>query len=253
MRTLHPNSRKAERAIVSLCDELFQVWEFDRELIGEGVTPSPDWLEHNGDKLTVKSSRAEAQDFIDRSAFVCVQCHKEITPDTHGGITSGCGFNEKGERVCYACCAVNDRAYMDETGRIDLYLVRKEYKTKEDALKANPYWYRHRYDGEESKYYSYFVTNWPDSLRFPVRSITKGRHNMAGTRYDVTFRDHHGREWYGTQYGDNSSIARCKRRKNQVESSNVICPKCGEKTWDKATADQRLNKCWNCGTRFPND
>ena len=30
----------------------------------------------------------------------------------------------------------------------------------------------------------------------------------------------------------------------------VKCPKCGEPVWDKAGADQRLNKCWGCGWRF---
>jgi hypothetical protein len=33
----------------------------------------------------------------------------------------------------------------------------------------------------------------------------------------------------------------------------VVCPKCGKKVWDKVTVDQRLNKCWSCGTRFDND
>jgi hypothetical protein len=28
------------------------------------------------------------------------------------------------------------------------------------------------------------------------------------------------------------------------------CPKCGKPVWDKAGADQRLNKCWECGLRF---
>ena len=30
----------------------------------------------------------------------------------------------------------------------------------------------------------------------------------------------------------------------------VKCPKCGQLVWDKATIDQRLSKCWKCGTRF---
>lgn len=33
----------------------------------------------------------------------------------------------------------------------------------------------------------------------------------------------------------------------------VICPKCGREVWDKASADQRLNKCWGCGLRFDNE
>jgi len=30
----------------------------------------------------------------------------------------------------------------------------------------------------------------------------------------------------------------------------MICPKCKKEIWDKATIDQRLNKCWECGTKF---
>lgn len=33
----------------------------------------------------------------------------------------------------------------------------------------------------------------------------------------------------------------------------VTCPKCGKEIWDKATVDQRLNKCWGCGHRWLND
>lgn len=32
----------------------------------------------------------------------------------------------------------------------------------------------------------------------------------------------------------------------------VACPRCGAEVWDRATADQRLNKCWGCGLRFDN-
>jgi hypothetical protein len=30
----------------------------------------------------------------------------------------------------------------------------------------------------------------------------------------------------------------------------VECPECEEPVWDIANRNQRLNKCWKCGTRF---
>jgi hypothetical protein len=38
----------------------------------------------------------------------------------------------------------------------------------------------------------------------------------------------------------------------EEKESSKKCPKCGEDIWDTSTVDQRLNKCWNCGTRFDN-
>lgn len=35
-----------------------------------------------------------------------------------------------------------------------------------------------------------------------------------------------------------------------LEVGSPRCPRCGGEVWDAATADQRLNKCWNCGLRF---
>lgn len=55
------------------------------------------------------------------------------------------------------------------------------------------------------------VTDWPGKLSFPVTSISKGRHNMARTRYDVTFIGPDGKPWRGTQYGENTQICHCRR------------------------------------------
>lgn len=55
------------------------------------------------------------------------------------------------------------------------------------------------------------LTDWAGRLSFPVTSISKGRHNMAGTRYDVTFTGPDGKPWRGTQYGENTQICHCRR------------------------------------------
>jgi hypothetical protein len=81
---------------------------------------------------------------------------------------------ETGAKACHECCAVADREAMTQTGRATMYLTK---------------------DG---------VTNWPGSLRFPVRQMRVGRHNIARVRYDFRFTGPDGAEWAGVQYGDNT-------------------------------------------------
>ena len=110
----------------------------------------------------------------------CSMCGEECS--------AGYGKNKAGEIKCYACCAVSDLAYMDEHGEIWLYLTKDETGPK--------------------------VTNWPGSLSFPCY-VRKGRHNIAGTRYDVWFTDRQGSEWHGVQYGENTQICRCRKIKGR--------------------------------------
>jgi hypothetical protein len=111
----------------------------------------------------------------------CDICGEKIHKPDHLG--TGYGTTRDGETACYECCASIDQDAMRSEGRITLYL-------SEDA-----------------------VTNWPGTLRFPTHRRTTGRHNMARVRYDVWFLDHEGDEWHGVQYGDNTQICHCKRRK----------------------------------------
>ena len=91
---------------------------------------------------------------------------------------------EQSPVVCFTCCATDDKARMIETGRAMLYLT-----TSAPAK----------------------VSNWPNSLSFPVSRILRGSHNWARVRYDVTFTGPDGRQWRGTQYGDNTQICHCRR------------------------------------------
>lgn len=79
---------------------------------------------------------------------------------------------------------------MRKLDRITLYLTR-------DTTKPYP---------------DYTVSNWPGSLRIPVRHVSIGRHNMAGKRYTAYF-THEGREWVGVQYGDNTQVLHCRKLK----------------------------------------
>jgi hypothetical protein len=127
----------------------------------------------------------------------CCECHKEIAPPPQGSITTGYGINEKGQPVCYACCAVQDHKWMDETGKRDLYLTGLQFYAEGKGLQS-----------------ACEVTNWPGSLRFSAH-VHKGRHNWAGVVYNVWFLDNHGREWYGRTVGNNTQICHCRRRKSK--------------------------------------
>lgn len=117
---------------------------------------------------------------------ICADCDQEIWT---GGRSAGYGlFWDAGERrtICPDCCAVRERQQMDETGKAILYLCRNT-------------------DGQ------WRVTNYLGTLVYPVQTFRKGRHNVAGTRYDVWFRDHAGRIWHGVQYGEWTELTHCKR------------------------------------------
>jgi len=105
----------------------------------------------------------------------------------HSSFTRGYGQDSQGKKHCYACCAEQDKQHMREHGKIALYLV-------QDKTGSNR------------------ITNWPNSLSFPVNHIRKGRHNIASCRYDCWF-SFEGQQWHGVQFGDNTQIIHCKRIK----------------------------------------
>lgn len=112
-------------------------------------------------------------------------------PSPHGEHTTGYGTDPvTGKTRCWECCAVVDRASMVEHGdskRLPLYL----------------------HEGH--------VSNWPGSLKFKVWGVTKGRHNIARTRYDFRFHGPDGFVWRGTQYGEWTQVAHCRRTKERSE------------------------------------
>jgi hypothetical protein len=123
--------------------------------------------------------------------FTCADCGETIKYHNKSDC-GGTGYaivREGGieKKVCYACCALRDLAGMNGTGRVVLYLT---------GLPG-----------------AQVVTNWPGTLKFPVVSSRKGRHNIAGSREDVYFVDGNGKRWHGVQLGDFSQICRCRRLK----------------------------------------
>ena len=117
-------------------------------------------------------------------------------PSKCADITNGYGITSDGKKHCYDCVAKIDRDSMTETGRATLYL------TQENSGLRPP----------SGSHGHAQVCNWPGSLSYRAY-VKRGRHNIAGVRYDVWFRDHENRQWHGVQYGDNTQICHCKRIK----------------------------------------
>lgn len=114
----------------------------------------------------------------------------------------GCYIDAKGveRKACHACCADLDRADMIATGKATLYLTWEQ----EARPRAQAGQYIHRKHAK--------VSNWGGSLSFPVASLIRvGAHNIARVRYDFRFTGPDGATWAGTQYGDNTQIAHCRR------------------------------------------
>lgn len=126
---------------------------------------------------------ADMADTVVMSAS-CVDCGAAIVAAQYG--------IWDGRKVCYACCAKRDAAYMRERGSALLYLdTSLTYQTIHGAA-------------------GWRVTNWPGSLVISVDRSRQGKHNIAGVRYDVWFA-FEGQQWHGVTYGDNTQLCHCKR------------------------------------------
>jgi hypothetical protein len=125
------------------------------------------------------------------AAFQCSVCN-EYYPDVSGqGVSTGYGCLENGDKVCYACCAIQDKQWMKEHNNITLYL------TLPHPLKPGQYIRGH-------------IGNWPSTLTYPAQ-IKAGNHNIAGVQYSVRFIDDTGQQWYGRQAGNNTQLCHCKK------------------------------------------
>jgi hypothetical protein len=119
--------------------------------------------------------------------FKCSRCKLVKPVQTNGG-TGYAVLAKTHRKVCYDCTADLDKLDMERTGAAVLYLTAS---TPE------------HYCGE--------VTNWPGTLRIPVLSCKGGKHNIAGSRTDVWFKDHTGARWHGVHLGNMNQIVRCRR------------------------------------------
>jgi len=135
--------------------------------------------------------------------FTCSRCGEHKTHTSP--ISTGYGVNDKGEKICFACCGDLDREQMQETGKAVLYL---SHEQKGKAFMQCTWIYPQKG----------YVSNWPGTLSIPVRAIKIGSHNVAGRRFDFWF-TFEGEEWHGVQYGNNTQIAHCRRLKAKQQKA----------------------------------
>lgn len=133
--------------------------------------------------------------------FQCSKCNTQ-KPIPKESLGTGYATDKDQNKICYACCAIQDKAWMRAHGKITLYLKQL----------PKPLSYSEAV-GE--------ITNWPGTLTFPVWKIKKSHHNIARYRYDTWFL-FEGYWWHGVQYGDNTQIVHCKKTKEKSRNKTKI-------------------------------
>lgn len=120
----------------------------------------------------------------------CQQCGR-LLPIIPKGKAGGTGYatDSEGRKVCYACCAEQDKTYMRDHDKTTLYLS----KDTSDQWK---------------------VTNWPGSLTIKPDYVKRSKGYGFGREYDrhdvwFTFQ---GDRWHGINQGDNQ-LLRCRKLK----------------------------------------
>lgn len=122
--------------------------------------------------------------------FWCAMCDERKWCQRDGG--TGYASRADGTRICYDCCAIDDKAWMVTGQPIVLYLS-KRAKDSDGRI----HWQ---------------VQNWPASLTIHPRMVKRSEMRGFGwrpiPRYDVWFK-HAGHCWHGVNQGD-SQILRCR-------------------------------------------
>ena len=126
--------------------------------------------------------------------FTCSQCGRvcALPPAGHTG-AAGYALDERKNKICYDCCAQNDKAWMREKGTISLYLTKD----------ASGLWQ---------------ACNWPGTLCFPVigNRVSTSKAAAYGRyipRTDAWF-VFEGWVWHCVSKGD-MDLARCRKTKER--------------------------------------
>lgn len=117
--------------------------------------------------------------------MICTKCNLEAgNYVAYRNVING----QPADPICYACAGQEDREALLALpigGKYMAYLIKLEGK-----------WY---------------VANWPSTMKYPC-VVRKGKHNIAGTRYDVWF-SVGGQNYWGVTYGEFTQICHIKRVK----------------------------------------
>lgn len=117
-------------------------------------------------------------------------------PQISDGCTTGYAVLPSGERVCYDCAAQIELA--------DL------------LIHGNGYLYLSNNCAGKGTWHGWQVSNWTGKICAHVVAVTRGRHNIARSRYDAWFvLPGDDCLWHGVNIGD-SQILRCRRTKRSA-------------------------------------
>lgn len=122
-----------------------------------------------------------------RDSFQCFQCGETKTPEKDS-ISTGYGVTKTGDKLCFACCGINDAKELVELKigeKLTLYLDTKAQT----------------------------ISNGPGTFKIQLHHIKRGNHNMARVRYDFWFK-HDKYFYHGTTFGDGTQIAHIKKLKD---------------------------------------
>ena len=129
----------------------------------------------------------------------CVKCGEAFYPhhfhDNGVPFDTGYGIMPNDDRVCFACCAINDLKDLKEIGKADLYLIKKEGQ-----------WY---------------ICNWPGTLKIGPVYTKQGHHNWAGKRVDCWVHLD-GAIYHGIQLGRWNEVVRIRRTKQATTWQSTI-------------------------------
>ncbi len=128
--------------------------------------------------------------------FNCSKCGLLKPVQTSGG--TGYGVDRKTDaKTCYACIGEEDQ------------------KELENAVIGDKFTHYLTNSNNEG----YQVTNWPGSWKTGKLHCRKGRHNIAGCRYDVWFKV--GKNYFhGVTFGNMTQICHIKCVKNPKRRKN---------------------------------
>lgn len=112
-----------------------------------------------------------------KTGVICSVCGKEIEREENS-FSTGYGYNDKKEPICFYCCGELDKKQLRESGLLYGYIVKDQT--------------------------GYKFCNWPNSFSVRVWNIRKSYHNFAGKdgRTDFWF-EFEGKRYHGVNIGDN--------------------------------------------------
>lgn len=155
--------------------------------------------------MTTTPASAPAIDYS--KTFFCDRCGVTFQSYTPGSSVSNFAYTRDNRMVCVKCCAELEKAYMRTHDKIVLYFQSFQHRYQTDYTRKNKIYIIGGHGDVMGE-----LTDAMGNKIVDLYYIDRGKHNIAGRRYDFRFM-FEGRTWHGTVYGDNSDLAYCRRLK----------------------------------------